>query len=130
MGRTITYEIKHTKGKIIPTIRGDDISFHVKVDSKGWLMEDWTVPEVKGTEEYLSELEDEFKKIAEQQVKQFLDKIQHKYKVDVGDFGEQLRIKYPKVWRKFKPDWDKRFSEVPITYDIKVKLEDQGSSTD
>ncbi|WP_336783279.1 Ger(x)C family spore germination C-terminal domain-containing protein [Paenibacillus illinoisensis] len=84
----------------------------------------------KRSEEYLSELEDEFTKIAEQQVKPALDKIQHKYKVDVGGFGEQLRIKYPKVCRKVKPDWDKRFSEVPITYDIKIKLENQGSSTD
>ena len=69
-------------------------------------------------------------KIAEQQVKQVLDKMQHKYKVDIGGFGEKLRIKYPKVWKKVKPDWDKTFSEIPITYDIKIKIKNQGSSTE
>lgn len=129
-GSTVVYEIKHTKGKIIPTVHGDDISFHVKVESEGWFMEDWTVPEVSGDEEYLHKLENEFKKIAEQQVKQVLDKMQHKYKVDVGGFGEKLRIKYPKVWKKVKPNWDKTFSEIPITYDIKIKIKNQGSSTE
>lgn len=129
-GSTIVYEIKHTKGKIIPTVHGEDISFHVKVESEGWFMEDWTVPEASGDEEYLHKLENEFKKIAEQQVKQVLDKMQHKYKVDVGGFGEKLRIKYPKVWKKVKPNWDKTFSEIPITYDIKIKIKNQGSSTE
>ncbi len=56
--------------------------------------------------------------------------MQHKYKVDVGGFGENLRIKYPKLWKKVKPEGDKTFSEIPITYDIKIKIKDQGSSTD
>ncbi|PYY29664.1 Spore germination protein [Paenibacillus illinoisensis] len=129
-GSTVVYEIKHTKGKIIPTVHGDDISFHVKVESEGWFMEDWTIPEAAGNEEYLHKLEDDFKKIAEQQVKQVLDKMQHKYKVDVAGFGEKLRINYPKVWKKVKSDWDRTFSEIPITYDIKIKIKNQGSSTE
>ncbi|MET3939831.1 spore germination protein [Paenibacillus sp. PvP094] len=129
-GSTIVYEIKHTKGKIIPTVHGDDISFHIKVESEGWFMEDWTVPEASGDEGYIHKLEEDFKKIAEQQVKQVLDKMQHTYKVDVGGFGEKLRIKYPKVWKKVKPDWDNTFSQIPITYDIKIKIKNQGSSTE
>ena len=46
---------------IIPTVHGDDISFHVKVESEGWFMEDWTVPEVSGDEEYIHKLENDFK---------------------------------------------------------------------
>ncbi|WP_419720021.1 Ger(x)C family spore germination C-terminal domain-containing protein [Paenibacillus illinoisensis] len=39
-----------------------------------------------------SKLENDFEKLAEQQVKQILKKMQHKYKVDVGGFGENLRM--------------------------------------
>ncbi|MFS0873608.1 Ger(x)C family spore germination protein [Paenibacillus xylanilyticus] len=129
-GSTVTYEIKHTKSKIIPTVKGDDISFHVKVESDGWFMEDWTSPEEEGTEKYLDELEQEFSELAKQQIQQLLYKMQHVYKVDVGGFGDRLRIKYPKVWQKVKPDWDKMFSEIPITYDIKINITNQGSSTE
>lgn len=84
-------------------------------------MEDWTVPEVTGNEEYLHKLENDFEKLAEQQVKQVLDKMQHKHKMDVGGFVENLRIKYPKVWKKVQPEGDKTFSEIPITYNIKIR---------
>ncbi|MGF9696565.1 Ger(x)C family spore germination C-terminal domain-containing protein [Paenibacillus sp. MABNR03] len=105
----MTYEIKHTKSKIIPRIKGEVISFHVQVESDGWFMEDWTSPEEKGTE---NTLEKEFSDQAEQQIQQLLYKMQHVYKVDVGGFGERLRIKHHKVWKKVKPAWDKTDYDV------------------
>ncbi|OAX51122.1 Ger(x)C family spore germination protein [Paenibacillus sp. AD87] len=129
-GSTITYEIKHIKSKIIPTVKGDDISFHVQIESDGWFMENWTAPEAHGSEHYLDGLEKDFSHMAEQQVDQLLHKMQDVYKVDAAGFGDKLRIKYPRVWKKIKNNWDETFSEIPITYDIKVKITNQGSSTE
>ncbi|SEL46683.1 Ger(x)C family spore germination protein [Paenibacillus sp. OK003] len=129
-GSTITYEIKHIKSKIIPTVKGDDISFHVQIESDGWFMENWTAPEAKGSERYLDGLEKDFSHMAEQQVEELLHKMQHVYKVDAAGFSDKLRIKYPRVWKKIKNNWDETFSEVPITYDIKIKITNQGSSTE
>jgi spore germination protein len=53
-------------------------------------------------------------------------KMQKEYKVDVGGFGNQLRIHYPKVWEKEKKDWDQKFSKVPIEYNVNVKIQDYG----
>ncbi|MCZ4150746.1 spore gernimation protein GerC, partial [Escherichia coli] len=75
-------------------------------------------------------LEKDFTELAEQQIKQVLYKMQHTSKVDVGDFGESLRIHYPKVWKKVKKDWDETFSTVPITSDVKVNITNPGSSTE
>ncbi|MCF7758030.1 Ger(x)C family spore germination protein [Paenibacillus xylanexedens] len=129
-GFTVLYEMKKKKVKIIPKVVGNDISFHVKTESEGWLMEDWRAPEREEKGAYLRELEKEFSELAEQQIHQVLYKLQKTYKVDVADFRDSLRIKEPKTWKKVKNDWDKIFSTVPITYDVKVTITNPGSSTE
>ncbi|WP_340014545.1 Ger(x)C family spore germination protein [Paenibacillus sp. FSL K6-1318] len=129
-GFTVVYEIKKKKVKVIPKVVGNDISFHVKIESQGWLMEDWRAPEEEEKGAYLRELEKEFSDLAEQQIRQVLYKIQHTYKADVADFRDSLRIKEPKTWKKIKDDWDQIFSTVPITYDVKITITNPGSSTE
>ncbi|WP_084174841.1 Ger(x)C family spore germination protein [Paenibacillus xylanexedens] len=129
-GFTVVYEIKKKKVKIIPKVVGNDISFHVKTESEGWLMEDWRAPEEEEKGAYLRELEKDFAELAEQQIRQVLYKLQHTYKVDVADFRDSLRIKEPKTWKKVKDDWDKIFSTVPITYEVKTTITNPGSSTE
>ncbi|MGE6577229.1 Ger(x)C family spore germination protein [Paenibacillus xylanexedens] len=129
-GFTVVYEIKKKKVKIIPKVVGNDISFHVKTESEGWLMEDWRSPEREEKGDYLRELEKEFAELAEQQIRQVLYKLQHTYKVDVADFRDSLRIKEPKTWKKVKDDWDEIFSTVPITYEVKTTITNPGSSTE
>ncbi|GAS83850.1 Ger(x)C family spore germination protein [Paenibacillus amylolyticus] len=129
-GFTVLYEMKKKKVKITPKVVGNDISFHVKTESEGWLMEDWRAPEEEEKGAYLRELEKEFAELAEQQIRQVLYKLQHTYKVDVADFRDSLRIKEPKTWKKVKDDWDQIFSTVPITYDVKITITNPGSSTE
>lgn len=129
-GFTVLFEMKKKKVKITPKVVGNDISFHVKTESEGWLMEDWRAPEEEEKGEYLRELEKDFAELAEQQIRQVLYKLQHTYKVDVADFRDSLRIKHPKTWKKVKNDWDQIFSTVPITYDVKISITNPGSSTE
>ncbi|CAI6084227.1 Spore germination protein B3 [Paenibacillus sp. JJ-100] len=129
-GFTVTYEIKNKRTKIIPKVVGGDISFHVKAESEGWLMEDWRAPEREEKGAYLKELEAEFAKLAKQQIEQMLYKLQHIYKVDVADFRDSLRIHYPKTWKKVKDNWDEVFATVTITYEIKTTITNPGSSTE
>ncbi|WP_145053513.1 Ger(x)C family spore germination protein [Paenibacillus xylanexedens] len=129
-GFTVLYEIKKKKTKITPKVVGNNISFDVKTESEGWLMEDWRAPEEEEKGAYLRELEKNFTDMAEQQIDQVLHKLQHTYKVDVADFRDSLRIKYPKVWKKVKDDWDEVFSTVPITYKVKINITSPGSSTE
>jgi len=52
---------------------------------------------------------------------------QQQYQTDVSGFGNNLRIKYPKVWEKVKKNWDQTFSEVPITYKVNINIKDYGT---
>lgn len=109
---------------------GGDISFHVKAESEGWLMEDWRAPEKEEKGAYLKELEKDFAKIVDQQIDQMLYKLQHTYKADVAGFRDSIRIHYPKTWKKVKDNWDEVFATVPITYEIKTSVVNPGSSTE
>ncbi|WP_457852608.1 Ger(x)C family spore germination protein [Paenibacillus glucanolyticus] len=129
-GYTVTYEPKNSKSIIIPKVQGNDISFHVKILSEGRLIEDWSFPEIPSTVEYIRGLEKKFEEQARKQVAQVLHKMQHVYRVDVGDFGEMLRIKHPKLWKQEGDQWDETFSHIPITYEIDMKVKDFGFSTD
>lgn len=129
-GFTVLYEIKKKKTKIIPKVVGGDISFHVKAESEGWLMEDWRAPEKEEKGAYLKELEKDFAKIVDQQIDQMLYKLQHTYKADVAGFRDSIRIHYPKTWKKVKDNWDEVFATVPITYEIKTSVVNPGSSTE
>ncbi|WP_434749301.1 Ger(x)C family spore germination protein [Paenibacillus amylolyticus] len=129
-GFTVTYEIKKKKIKIIPKVAGGNISFHVKAESEGWLMEDWRAPEKEEKGAYLKELEKDFAKIVDQQIDQMLYKLQHTYKADVAGFRDSLRIHYPKTWKKVKDNWDEVFATAPITYEIKTSIVNPGSSTE
>ncbi|WP_098749413.1 Ger(x)C family spore germination protein [Paenibacillus sp. EZ-K15] len=129
-GHTVTFEPKNSKSTIIPKVQGDEISFHIKIESDGRLIEDWSFPEIPSSGEYIHELEQQFEEEARKQIKQVLDKMQHVYHVDVGGFGERLRIKHPKIWKKVKENWEETFSHVPITYEVNMNITDFGSSTD
>ena len=129
-GFTVLYEIKKKTIKIIPKVVGGDISFHVKAESEGWLMEDWRSPEKEEKGAYLKELEKDFAKIVDQQIDQMLYKLQHTYKADVAGFRDSIRIHYPKTWKKVKDNWDEVFATVPITYEIKTNIVNPGSSTE
>lgn len=53
--------------------------------------------------------------------------MQKQSKVDVAGFGDELRIRYPHVWDNVKNDWDRTFSNVPITYNVKITVKEYGT---
>ncbi|WP_025684331.1 Ger(x)C family spore germination protein [Paenibacillus maysiensis] len=129
--KAITYEIKSVKSKITTKVtEGNDISFHVKIESKGRFIENWD-EKVDPTEtRNMKEAEKEFEKEVTRRIKSVMHKLQSEYKVDVAGFGEHLYIEQPRVWKKVKDDWDYKFSKVPVTFDIKLSITDLGSSAE
>ena len=126
-GKLIMYEVKSMKSKIQPRVKGNNISFDVNVESEGRLSENWVTLGDPFDNKFLKRVE----KSAEQEVKrlakQTLKKMQKEYKTDVAGFGNTLRIKYPKVWKKVEKDWDKTFSKIPIKYSVKLTIQDYGT---
>ncbi|MGG1615886.1 Ger(x)C family spore germination protein [Paenibacillus sp. NRS-1782] len=127
----ITYEIKSVNSKITTKVtEGNDISFHVKIESKGRLIEDWDDKMDPTKTQNIKKAEKEFEKEVTRRLKTLMHKLQSEYKVDVAGFGEHLYIEQPQVWKKVKKDWDYKFSQIPVTFDVKLSITDLGSSAE
>ncbi|WP_026594108.1 Ger(x)C family spore germination protein [Bacillus sp. UNC437CL72CviS29] len=126
-GKPVMYEVKSMKSKIQPHVKGDSISFDVDIQSEGRLSEKRIASGKPFENKFLKSVEKATEQEVKRLVKQALKKTQKQYKVDVAGFGNRLKIKYPKVWKKVEKDWDKTFSKVPIKYNVKITIQDYGT---
>ncbi|WP_341282060.1 Ger(x)C family spore germination protein [Paenibacillus sp. FSL H8-0537] len=126
----ITYEIKSMHSKTNAKLQGDAISFHVAIESTGRLIENWDTQENPSKLEYLEGAEKVFEKRLTTMIDHVMRKMQSKYKVEVAGFGKVLSIKYPNKWKSVKDNWDEVFSQVPVTFEVKLTITDFGSSTE
>ncbi|MDR7241393.1 Ger(x)C family spore germination protein [Priestia megaterium] len=112
-GQLIVYEIESMKSHI---------------ESEGRLSENWVVSGNPLKNQFLQKVQKNSEKKVKHLVRNTVEKMQKEYKVDVAGFGNQLRIKRPRVWMRVKDNWDQTFSEVPINYDVKLMIKDYGTS--
>jgi spore germination protein len=123
----VFYQVISMKSRIEPKVKGDKISFHVNIESEGRIAEYWNKYAKPAFEKKsVIRIEKEAEKEVERLVKNVVIKMQEEYQVDVAGFGNQLRIKYPRVWEKVKGDWDQKFSEIPIDYTVQLTIKDYG----
>lgn len=125
-GQPFMYEVTSMNSKIIPHVNGNNITFDVNIESTGRISENWVVSKKLSKQAFLKFAE----KATEEEVNRLVDltlnKMQNEYKVDVAGFGNQLRIKHPKLWEKHKKDWDKTYSKIPINYNVNISITDFG----
>ncbi|MER2169926.1 MAG: Ger(x)C family spore germination protein [Psychrobacillus psychrodurans] len=127
-GQLIIYEIESMKSHIEPHVKGNSISFNVHIESEGRLSENWVASGNPLKNQFLQKVQKNSEKKVKHLVRNTVEKMQKEYKVDVAGFGNQLRIKRPRVWMRVKDNWDQTFSEVPINYDVKLMIKDYGAS--
>lgn len=120
--KIVTVDVDNIKRKITSHVNNDKISYEVKIQCDGRIMEDWLTIDKKIDVAFKEKVE----QAAEQEVKRVikigLAKIQKKYKTDVVGFGGILNIQHPKVWNQVKDDWDNLFSEIPINYSVNINI--------
>ncbi len=127
-GQQIVYEIESMKSRIKPRVNGNNISFDVNIESEGRLSETWVVPGNAFNNEFQKKAEKSSEKEVKRLVRNVVEKMQKEYQVDVAGFGNRLRIENPKVWKKVKKDWDQTFSETPVNYNVKLTINNYGTS--
>lgn len=127
----ITYEIKSVKSKITLKETADEkFSFHVAIESDGRLIEHWDDNEHSAEVAYFKELEKIFEERLTEKINALIHKMHSTYKVDVAGFGNWFSIEKPQVWKKVKDHWDEEFIRMPLTFDVKLKITDFGSTTE
>ncbi|MNI76772.1 Spore germination protein A3 precursor [compost metagenome] len=110
-------------------VQGDDISFHVDIQSEGRFTENWDIKNDPSKILFMEEAEKLFEKRLSQMIESLMWKMQSKYRAEVAGFGECLSIQHPHVWKKVKDHWDDMYEDIPVNVKVKLTISDFGSST-
>lgn len=120
---TESIEIHKVKTKLKPILQSDGLKVKLDVSIAG------NIGELKCTkwEKREDELnfENKVEKLIEERIKETI-KFTQKEKIDLIGLGNKIYRDHPKVWKKWKKDWDKRYSaaefEVKVDMDIRNTL--------
>ncbi|WP_058303202.1 Ger(x)C family spore germination protein [Gorillibacterium timonense] len=124
----LTYEIKSMESKLIPKMTNGKLSYLVKINSTGRVTEAFTPHGLVLSDSLLSKYNHMLEKRVEFLVTESVDKLQHNLRADPVGFGKSLHIHHPAEWKKVKDHWEETFSQIPITYEIKILIEEYGAS--
>lgn len=123
----IWFQNESIKSKITPHIKGDKISFDVKIESEGRVAEYWN-PKLRPLfdEKNVTIIEKNTEKVVKSMVEHVTKKLQNEFKTDIAGFGNAVRIQEPEKWNKLKNNWDESFSKAKIKYDVSITIRDYG----
>ncbi|MCF6094468.1 Ger(x)C family spore germination protein [Microaerobacter geothermalis] len=125
----IAYEVDIAKSIIKPMVNSENISFRIKVETEGVLMENTCknleTLDAKSIEKMEALLRDHLK----QGITRTIKKVQTEYKTDIFEFAETLSKREPKVWKKVEKRWIDLFPTVPVEVDVKVLIRRVGATT-
>ncbi|PGS50360.1 Ger(x)C family spore germination protein [Bacillus sp. AFS041924] len=121
------FQIESITSKVTPHIKGDKISFDVKIESEGRIAEYWN-PKLNSAfeEKNVKKIEKATEKVVTNIVENVTKKLQTEFKSDVAGFGNEVRIQNPKKWKKMSKNWDELFSKAKINYDVNIIIRDYG----
>lgn len=118
------YQISGVKLK--PRIENDKWKITVEMEGKTEVAQNTTRLDMKNPE-FLSLVSEAVVEHIENSISIALKEVQE-VQSDVVGFADVFRNKYPKQWAEEKNNWDEKFSEIEVDYDIKINIARQGVS--
>lgn len=124
----LTYEVKSMHSKIKAIINNGQISFNVKITSTGRYAEVFAEKSKKLHDGIVKKDKALLQKRVLELVQTTVTKLQKELHTEAAGFGTSLHNQHPAVWRSVKDNWDETFSQIPITYEINLNIEEYGAS--
>lgn len=121
----INIRIQKTKAQIKPEIIDNKIIFHINIKGEGNISELADVTNYNDTK-IINQLENQQNIVLKNEIHMLMNKLQNSLHSDILGFGEALSIKYPKVWKEKKDNWDDVFSKAEYTVNTNVQIKRSG----
>lgn len=118
-GSRYTLSVDRNSLKIIPKRNGDDLSFLVKVNVSGNVIEEQFGRDLSEPKN-LEKVENMLSTTVTAQVKNAVYKSQKQLKTDYLGFGKALEITYPQLYKTL--DWPKVYPNVPVTLKVQASV--------
>ncbi|WP_240764932.1 Ger(x)C family spore germination protein [Paenibacillus dendritiformis] len=128
-GDVVVYEITSVKSEIRSRIENGRIAFDIRIESEGRLGEQWSSENDNFESRNLQQVEADAAKQVEARIAKMLHKVQKEYRADVLLLGDYVRIHYPRMWTKWKKDWDDIFADAEIRCYLTLKVKEFGTTS-
>lgn len=123
----IALEIKRAKSKITSDIKNENLVGKVDLRLQANIGEVACKVNLN-TPATINRLEKYAEKELKKQLQQTIHTLQNKYQVDIFGFGTAVHRQHPKVWRKYKKNWNKYFSAMDVDLHINVEIKHTGTT--
>ncbi|WP_175639040.1 Ger(x)C family spore germination protein [Metabacillus schmidteae] len=124
--KLVSVEIRKTKSKIKPDIKGGKISFAIEIKTSAILVEQQGAGTFKTRKEqydYLNHIEKGLEKLIEEEVLNVVEKAQQDYQTDIFGFGTHLNKKDPKIWKDVKDQWlEDQFQNATVNVKVQADI--------
>lgn len=121
----LSYEIYKSKTKRNLRFDEDVPSVNITVDTSVIIGEAETEADFSKPEE-LEKVRQLLEKNMEEDLAKLIDTAQSKLNCDILGIGAQMQREDPKMWEKYKDNWDEMFKELKITVDCKIIITGSG----
>lgn len=118
-----SFEIVHSKTKIIPELIGEKINIIVEIEEEANLIEYKKNQDL--TADIIKQLEKRQAREIESQVKAAISKSMS-LNADVFGFGEAVHRKYKKEWKELESKWDDIYPTIKVSVKVKTGLNEIG----
>lgn len=122
----ISIRFSENEAKLIPVIRGDDITMTIQIYAKGAVYENDS-NSIISDEKGLRDLERRASQEIVEKVQAAMRSLQHKYNSDILGFGRTIWENNPEAWQRFKGNWKKVYPEVKVIVDPELHIENIGA---
>ncbi|MFD0671097.1 Ger(x)C family spore germination protein [Cohnella sp. GCM10027633] len=103
----------------------DQVKIHLVLRGDGSIVENNTSLDLRD-QANLEFIKRELEISVENQVRSMLTKVQKQYGIDCLGFGREIFRSHPNKWRTMEGQWDKTFSDVDVSIDVKLKIRGTG----
>jgi spore germination protein KC len=114
-----SFEVIKLDTKLIPKIKGNEVAVLVSTNIKGSISE-LRCSTLKTAEEG-KQLEERLGNHIKKEMLSTIESFQNR-KIDAFGIGNKIYRQNPKLWKQWKPDWDKRFAEAQFHVQVKVNI--------
>nr|WP_231891432.1 Ger(x)C family spore germination protein [Paenibacillus swuensis] len=111
-----------------PRIHKGVWSMHLRIKVNADIAESSNSLDFMSTKDNLKKAEPWFNKKIQQEVTQIIREGQKKYSADIFGFAREFHKAYPEQWKKEKRNWERIFSDMPVTVEIDTVIHTPGIS--
>ncbi len=120
--QTVSLKVSHCQTAIEPAFRRKKLIMTIRVKMTA------AIGEIDGAKDVFQP--EKIKKVAAgaesvitARIHKLLELLQGNYRCDILGFGNQVAVKYPRLWLRLKRDWPNEFAKLPAVIRVKVDID-------